>query len=229
MENIKNKQTLGIIGLVVLVAIVGWFIYNDTSSENTISVEEDSEKNIIVNIGEDGSIDAEGYDVEIIEPEDNTVSIPAPSLNSPIVFYVELADDVKSIMTTKIENTRKDLQAKVNYFNGWIELGLQYKIIGDYDGARDSWEYASAIRQSSGLPHRNLGDLYGYYLKDSTKAEENFLKAIELSPDQIEYYFTTASFYKDVLKDTNKAIAIVERGLKANPNSPDLKSLLNSL
>jgi len=36
-------------------------------------------------------------------------------------------------------------------------------------------------------------------------------------------------FYRDVMKDTAKARAIVERGLESNPDSTELQDLLNSI
>jgi len=73
-----------------------------------------------------------------------------------------------------------------------------------------------------------LGDLYAYYLRDNQKAEENYLKALELGPSQIYLYFKTAEFYRDFLLDNQKAKETVQMGLINNPTSQELKDLLNS-
>ena len=74
-----------------------------------------------------------------------------------------------------------------------------------------------------------MGDLYAYYLRDNQKAEENYLEALELGPSQTYLYFKTAEFYRDFLLDSQKARVIVQKGLINNPNSQELKDLLNSL
>jgi tetratricopeptide (TPR) repeat protein len=75
----------------------------------------------------------------------------------------------------------------------------------------------------------NLGDLYAYFLKDTQKAEENFLKALENGPDQIYIYRNVYEFYRYAMKDDVKAKQILEQGIKANPgNSQDLQNLLNN-
>ena len=109
-------------------------------------------------------------------------------------------------------------------------LGVYRKIIGDYEGAREVWEYASAIRPQNSVSFNNLGELYAYYLKNNKKAEENYAKAIENDPSAIYIYRNFFDFYRYFAKDTAKARAILEKGIAANPaTSSDLKNLLKSL
>jgi tetratricopeptide (TPR) repeat protein len=102
-------------------------------------------------------------------------------------------------------------------------------MIGDYEGAKECWEYAAVVNPKSPTPFNNLGDLYAHYLKDNKKAEENFLIAIKNGPDQIYIYRSLYEFYRYVMKDNAKAKQILERGISANPNtSQDLKNLLDN-
>ena len=235
--NDKNKQIISAIIVILVLIVAGYSFYNNLQKEtitddvqNVDNSEISDDKNVVVSIDEEGNVSTDNENIEIV-PVDNTSAseVNAPDLDKPIVFYADISQEVKDIMTSKIENTIKDIKAKQDYFSGWISLGVQYKIIGDYDSARDAWEYASAIRPASGLPNRNLGDLYGYYLKDNIKAEENLLKAIEKSPNKAEYYLKTAEFYRDIAKDIDSARNIIQQGITTNPTSEDLKSFLISL
>ena len=73
------------------------------------------------------------------------------------------------------------------------------------------------IRPRNSLSFANLGVLYGYYLKDTTKAEENFLIALEHEPSSDFLYFQAFEFYKYVLEDTGKAKGIMEQGIENIP------------
>ena len=63
-------------------------------------------------------------------------------------------------------------------------------------------------------------------MHDNKKAEENFLKAIENNPSEISLYFRITDFYNNVLRDKEKAIEVIQSGIKENPKSQKLKDLL---
>ena len=109
-------------------------------------------------------------------------------------------------------------------------MGVYRKIIGDYEDAREVWEYAGAIRPQNSVSFNNLGELYAYYLKDNKKAEENYAKAIENDPSAIYIYRNFFDFYRYVAKDTIKSPTILEKGIAANlATSSDLKSLFQNV
>lgn len=151
--------------------------------------------------------------------------IKPPSLDRPIVFPASFPDDVADKQRLYIENLIAELKKDPGVFIKWVDLGLQWQALQDYEGAKEAWEYANALQPESSVAYGNLGNLYGYYLKDSKKAEENFLTALKNSPAEIYLYFQTADFYVQVIKDKNKAIAIVEEGIKRNPGSKELRTL----
>jgi len=152
-----------------------------------------------------------------------------PDLDRMVINDASLPKEAVQILEKNIKKVSDELRLDSNNLSLWLDLGIQRKIAGDYEGARDAWDYASKIRPKNSVSFGNLGDLYAYYLKDTKKAEKNFLKAIENGPDEIYLYFKTSDFYKYIMKDTEKARAIVEQGVETNPNSKELQSLLNSL
>lgn len=222
MENInKNKTTLTAIVVIAAFAL-GYYFYDDykkTREAATAGTTSQEENNASTSL-------------EVVSDDDagkETAGIPAPSLNRPIVYPSDMAPQIKEDNESKISAIINALKSDPNSFNNWIDLGLYRKLLEDYEGARQAWEYASILRPQSPASFSNLGILYGYYLKDAPKAENNFLKAIENDPKDINFYFQTYDFYKDVMKDPIRAKAIIETGLKNNPEDKDLESMLKEL
>ncbi len=112
-------------------------------------------------------------------------------------------------------------------FNSWKIIGALHKAIGNYEAARDVWEYMGIIRPENSLSFGNLGDLYMGFLVDFEKAEYNLLRAMQNEPQGMTYYRNLhtlyASGYKKELADD-----VLLTGFKANPESVNLMTLLAS-
>jgi tetratricopeptide (TPR) repeat protein len=159
-----------------------------------------------------------------------TASVAMPSLDRPVVVPPTFPADAEKLIREKIANVTGELKKDNSNMDNWLALAVYRKMMNDYDGAREIWEYVASVRPGNFVPYANLGDLYGYYLKDPAKAETDFLKALEIDKTQVSVYYNTAMFYKDVLNDKTKARAILEKGIKLNPQtSENLKILLKTL
>lgn len=108
----------------------------------------------------------------------------------------------------------------------WIDIGLWRRNIGDFEGAKEAWEYADLLRPNNSVILGNLGVVYGYDLNNVPKAEEYFLKAIKADPLYEYVYVQVYEFYRDIARDSDKARKTLEEGLKALPNSSVLKDML---
>ena len=188
-----------------------------------------------VNIGGvtiQGEGDMKGVKIEpiTITNDKPTVNIPLPDLNKEIKIIANIGEDAKKIVTTKIQDLSSQLKKDSDNLENWLVLGVYRKTIGDYEGAKEAWEYASAIRPQNSTSFNNLGELYAYYLKDNSKAEKNYAKATENDPSAIYIYRNFFDFYRYFMEDKIKAKAILEKGISANPStSSDLKNLLENL
>lgn len=161
---------------------------------------------------------------------DSVMHKEIPNLDRPVIPPQDFPEEAKKIMEEKIKNLSEELKKSPEYFEGWLQMAIYRKTINDYEGAGEIWEYLTLINPKNITAFNNLGNLYGYYLKDYKKAEENFLQAIKNGPDQIYIYRNVYDFYREVIKDDVKARAILEQGIKANPAaSQDLKNLLDNL
>lgn len=169
-----------------------------------------------------------GYYIYYSDLVSETKFPTTPDLDQPINMPSTLALDAQKIIREKIEKLSTELKQNPNLFDNWLLLGIYRKMIGDYEVAKEYWEYAGIINPQSPTPFNNLGDLFANFLKDDKKAEENFLKAIAIDPSAIYIYRSLYEFYHYNLKDGAKAKAILEQAIKANPNtSQDLQNLLN--
>jgi len=221
--NEKKNTYVSTIVLVLVVLLGGGYVYWD-------ALPKDSSQTVVEVGGGDTASTSESSSVENTVVVNGGVnnSVSTPDLDRLIIANT-FSEDVRAILAEKITSTSNALKKDITSYDLWIDLGLQRKIAEDYEGARQAWEYVSTLYPSDNVSHINLGDLYAYYLHDNEKAEKNFLTAIGNDTHEISAYFRAVDFYRDVILDINKARAIVEKGVKANPTSLELESLRSSL
>jgi len=161
--------------------------------------------------------------------KDQVNKVPVPDLDRPINITVNLPQPTRDEAIATLQNIIRTLKADSASFGDWINLGLYRKLIGDYEGAKQAWQYAGVISPSNFRSFGNLGDLYTYAFKDYKKAEEYYLTSIKNAPDQIMIYEKLSELYRYFFKDDAKAKAALERGISANPmTSQRLKYLLDN-
>ena len=205
---------------------IGYYIYSDVTSIQKADVGE-----LPLNLQEDnGDVEEEIADTAVPPASSKDIlAVSPPDLARPVEFVGLFTPESKDKLTKQIKEISELLAQDSTLFNQWIDLALLWKTIGDYEGARQAWEYASAIRPKNSLSSANLGNLYGYYLKNPQKAEENLLQAIANNPKLTYLYLQTADFYLEVLDDRSKAQEILERGIVENPGEEGLKKTLEHI
>lgn len=230
-----NLRILSIILLFAVLA-VGFGLYLRDNFSPTPLVEEDKQNNAneaveadngSVKIGIEG--DASGVTIKEV-PTPTAVKLPPlPNLSRPINIPSSLPEESKVAVKAKIERLEADLKKDPTQYANWLELGLSWKFIDDFEGARLCWEYAAAIGPDGFIAFNNLGDLYAYYLNSTAKAELNYKLALAKGPDQIYVYRAVYDFYRNVLKNDALAKKTLEDGIAKNPKtSKDLKYLLDN-
>lgn len=223
----KNKIIFTLFTLVVFLG-VGFYISSKVFSlfpkDRPLGKSEENIGNVTSAKTKELSLDTAGVE------QNAKPNIPPPNLNRPVNITGDLSDAAKKMATEKIVEMSSALKKDPSLFDTWLILGIHRKTIGDYEGAREIWEYAAALRPGNYIPFNNLGDLYAFFLKDNKKAEENFLKALENDPAYIYIYRSAYDFYLYVLKDEAKAKALLQKGIAANPGaaSQGLQELLQN-
>jgi tetratricopeptide (TPR) repeat protein len=164
----------------------------------------------------------------------STTSIPKPIPDldrvlskSPLATMVTAEDVSRS--GVKIKELQTFLKSNPSVFPAWIDLGAYQKNAGDYDGAIISWTYASKLLPTDYVALGNIGNLYGFFMKNPEMSANYYKQAIKRDPRQSYLYAQLAEVYEYIAKDKNKAIAILKEGLKAIPNDPNLTELLRNL
>lgn len=161
--------------------------------------------------GSGGSVGIEAYDEKGERTSDFTakeIKLNPPDLDRP------------GKTSTEIKEISEILKGNYDYLQGWLQLGILRKQIGDYEGAIEAWNFAGVIRPNVATSFLNLADLYAYYLKDRPKAEKSFLDAIKAEPQNGFAYYQTANFYRDMLQNEGMARKILEQGISAGAD-PD--------
>ena len=237
-----KKNIISSIFVAFLLTALWFYIYQDLSdnqvengaeavnNEQAIATSTSPITGVSLDFEGNGEVVVEAIDKELTpQLQYQTIIKPIPDLDRKIIFPDDFPEDARQIMIDKIEEISQNLKNDPNSFSDWLYLGLNRKAINDYEGAKLVWEYATLINPNNFVVRGNLGDLNAYYLRDNQEAEKNYLKALDLGAGQTYLYFKTAEFYQLFLKDKQKARDIVQTGLKLNPNSSELQSLLNNL
>jgi len=164
--------------------------------------------------------------IDSTQNKTNVATVATPNLDR-LVIAESVQGSLREQITSQLKEVSGSLKSNTDAFDNWILLGSYRKIAGDYEGARDAWEYASAIRPLNYGSFSNLGDLYHYYLKDYPLAEKNLLISVKNKPENIAGYRDLYNLYAQSYKEKiNEAPKILLSGLSKNPNNLDLLVLL---
>lgn len=216
-----NKKNMGIVGLVVLAIVAGILIYRDTrGSKLTITGETPNTVNVSgVDMVGDGNVQ--------IVPINEKKLPPAPTLVRSTDFKTDISPEIKKITISNLENAIAEIKKDPSSVDNWFDLGLQRKQLGDYEGARDVWEYTKALEPNNIVSWNNLGDLYHFYLKDYKKSEENWKKTISLQSDYSQGYRGLYELYTYSMPEKSGEIPVILKlGIEKAPQATDLAVLL---
>lgn len=228
----KTKNIIIILVILIIVSFAGLFIYKDFKSSQDIN--KDKEQNLDDDILEE-KIENSGNSAETEQTKENTPAladiqkIKVPDLSKQPIVSVSLPENIKKSALEEITILSNSLKKNYDSWGEWVQLGLLKKLIGDYEGARISWEFATEIRPKDSISRHNLGNLYWQNLKDFKKAEKNYLESLELNKQDISAYIDLSSIYYYELKNIAKTKEILMKGLKANPENQELLRTLKEI
>ncbi|HEY4511085.1 MAG TPA: hypothetical protein VJG29_01800, partial [Candidatus Paceibacterota bacterium] len=180
--NSSIQTAAGLIAAIVLLVGGGYYVYQDVREEKFPA--SDDIPSISATTSPDGNLSpvtsAPGVEYTSGSGGGMAVapSIPIPDLNRAIVFGAEFSPEAQDIMRGKILSLEGELKSNPSLFSGWLALGIYRKQTGDYEGARQAWEYVGALQPENNTSFLNLGILYHSYLKDFPKAEQYFLTSL---------------------------------------------------
>ena len=124
-----------------------------------------------------------------------TVSKPGDATKTPETYFLRgrLLEDRNSLREA-IEEYKKAIRLKPDYFEAYANLGSAYYKVGNYSDAADAYTQAVKLKQDEVSIYNKLGTLY-IILDDYPKALINLKKVIELDPKNAETHFTMGLVY----------------------------------
>ena len=141
---------------------------------------------------------------------------PYPQYRRTLKFPDYFNAEAKAITQKLISDLQVSLDKDKRDIKAWIELGNQYHLVRDYEGARLCWEYALALNPNAYLALANLGTLYMGDIKNYKLSESYLRRAITADSTQIPAYRSLYELYRYALKDDVKARAILNEGIVKN-------------
>ena len=217
----KNKKLIiGVAVFAVITGLSGWYIYRDLKHAKEVGLPSVTE-------GSPTSFKEQTTATNTSFVNTEEIKKQMPDLNRKIVVIENLSTEVRLKAINDIGATVAVLKEDYDRREEWLNLGLVYKLIGDYERAREAWEFTTIIRPDDPVAYHNLGDLYSQYLSDFPKAEKNYLTAIEKdTTHQVFFYVKLYEFYLYYYKKPDLAEKTLVQALQTNPNDVYLKSLL---
>lgn len=226
----KQKQILSLAGIVLILGASLFFRERISDFLNFGSSEQPSAETV-ENLNEEKQ-NPDTQESEEKKPGQSSSKIPAytgrdPAEYRPVPEEVKVFnEDQKTRLFASIQTHASVVKADPAYFNGWIQIGILKKIIGDFAGARDAWEYASVIEPGNSLSFANLGELYWRYLHDYPKSEQNLKTSIKHKPDDVQTYVTLAELYHYSYKEkADLADDVLLEGIRAMDHETLLRRL----
>lgn len=118
------------------------------------------------------------------------------------------------------------LQCNPDSWRVYNNLGIEYKIAGEFDRAIGMFKKAIEI-EPQGQPYVNLGNAYAA-AKEPKKAIIAYLNAIKLKPDNPKYHYNLGNTYNET-RQPDKAIASFKRSLELDPTDPKVFNNLGNV
>ncbi len=215
-----NRNTIIGAGLALLLLIAfSWFMVRDNKKDNATESALTSS-----NVGDLATLAREGK--VVVESAAQNVSAPAPSLERESPVTPGLDSTVVVRLQGEIKEFAANLKKTPTSFQDWIDLGLAYKQLGDYEGAKGAWEYVSLLYPENIVSFGNLGDLYANFLKDYAKAEARYRTAIKNKPNDVYLYGNLFDLYKVYKQGAGNGEAVLKDGIAKNSNELSLPIML---
>jgi tetratricopeptide (TPR) repeat protein len=164
-------------------------------------------------------------DVEIM-PESTALNGNAASRNLDLSEMPKNKDREKELIRNAIGYAKKSVQLHDRFVNGYLNLGLGYAKLEQYDSAKVVWDKAFQIypsHPSKSLYYNLLADAYyrkGFAFgaeKNWTEGKRFLEKAIEVSPDNARYWYDLGGFAYNAA-DYASAKAAWDKAFQLAPN-----------
>lgn len=181
----QTKHYIGLAAIVGLaIGIGGWLVFGPKTAVNPAS---STASTTVTDLGNGVKIQTTG-DVTITQVDDQAAAPKAPAVPA-FAPSAELAVDVKTALQSQYNTYASQLRAAPTRVDLWLQLGVVYKIAGQYNATVVAWTYVaqSGSSPSNYVAYGNLGDLYLNFTHEYAKAEASYKAALALKPGYADY------------------------------------------
>lgn len=179
-------------------------------------------------LAEEKKLTEEKSEEKVIDNKEVLKAAAAEIISRPIKISAPLSETDKKRAEAKIKEISDLIKSNYDMIYAWYDLGAYRRVIGDFEGTAEAWTFTTLIRPEDFVAYHNLGDLYGFYMKDYPKSEEHYFKSIQNNPQNVQAYLDLATIYESVYKEkVNQVEIILLRGLQANPGNAGLQAALD--
>ena len=156
--------------------------------------------------------------------------------------YVDLSEDPenkeheKELIEKGMYYLKRAVKIHPQYVNGYLNLGVCYFKLKDFEQTKANWDIAKSIYQNNPLLKRNFELLAAEYYnegmliggKNPKEAIRLLEKSVEIAPQNAEYWYNIggACF---TIKDYEKARSAWAKTLELNPNYVQAQQGMNAL
>lgn len=214
----SKKFIIGIAIFVFIAGFSGWYIYRDLKgTQETPESQGPSLRK---------EVSPEEQQAALLKKQEE-IKNQMPDLDREILINVQLSTETRLKAISEIGTIKTALKEDFDRREEWLNLGIWYKTIGDYEGAEQAWKFVTLIRPEDPVAYHNLGDLYSQYMTDLAKAEMNYKLAIEKDTSHHPFFYTKLfDFYRYYAKKPDLAEKTLVDALETNPGDTYLQSLL---
>ena len=140
-----------------------------------------------------------------------------------IIILIIFALVVLGVIFIYSDKYSKNREPIVSY-DEYLQMGINFETKGELNNAIEAYKKAAKLSPKEYVPYSNIGSAY-FSLKQFPEAETAFLKAIELTPNNVSVYtklydlyyhglkrypHEMEAFFRDAMKDTDNDINIVK-------------------
>ncbi len=156
--------------------------------------------------------------------------------------YLDLAEKPenktkeKELIRKAISHLSKSVAIHTEYVNGYLNLGVAYYKLENYDSAKVVWDIAKRIYPNNPFVKRNYDLLAQVYFnkgmeigaKNPLEAIEYIEKAVKMDTENDNYWYNLGGAYYTIM-DFEKAKYAWDTAVQLNPNNEQAKQGLNAI
>jgi len=120
---------------------------------------------------------------------DTQLTTQKPPAIAALTFSADTSADLKTALQSQYNTLTAELKTAPTRVDLWLQLGVIYKIAGEYQAAITVWTYVgqAAPASVSAVAYGNLGDLYLNFTHNYAKSESSYKSALAMSPGNADY------------------------------------------